>query len=202
MPDILQLDLDMTIIDEMIDIAGATDRQLDRARARALRKMKTTVETRVKREAARKLNIPQKGIADRFFSKALQPGDDELKLWIGTWDVDPFSIGAPQQSPFGVRVGRRSYPGAFLAKIYSNKEKVWIRLHSKHYSNELYPTRYRPGDRGLATLRGRFPVVRAAVPIDDIIRDVLDKQSGFFTEQFQAILQRELNYEVNLKGKN
>lgn len=201
MADMLQLDLDMTAIEEMIDLVGATDSQLNRARARALRKIKTTVETRVKREAAKKLNIPQRAIDDRFFSDNIAPGDDEMTLWIGTWAVDPFSIGSPVQSAIGVKVGRRSYPGAFLAKIYSSKEKVWIRLHSKHYSADLYPTRYRPGDQGLAPLRGRFPVVRAAVPIDGIIGDILDKEGGFFANQFAAIFERELNYEVTLKGK-
>jgi hypothetical protein len=201
MPDIFDLSITSDALDEMADLAGATDRQFDTARARALRKLQTTIETKIKREASRKLNLPQRAIGDRFFSNNIQPGDEELKVWVGTWDIEPFSIGAVSQSKFGVRVGRRSYPGAFLARIYSGKEKVWIRLHSKHYSSDLYPTRKRPGDRGLQPLKGRFPVVRASVPIDEIMAEVIDNQSGFFAAQFKEIFQRELNYEVNIKGR-
>ena len=61
-----------------------------------------------------------------------------------------------------------------MAKIYTGTEKVWIRLHSPHYTPDLYPTKHRPGDRGLAGYNGRFPVVRAAVPIDGVISDVVE----------------------------
>lgn len=98
-------------------------------------------------------------------------------------------------------MGQRSFPGAFLGKIYSGTEKVWIRLGSRHYSPDLYPTKYRPGDRGVSELRGRFPVVRAAVPIDGIMQDLVDTLGDDYAKEFETIFVRELNYETQVKGQ-
>jgi hypothetical protein len=80
---------------------------------------------------------------------------------------------------------------------------VWIRLRSKHYSPELYPTKRRPGDRGLGDqgLRGRFPVVRAAVPIDEVLERVVDRDGDAISEEFLKVLTQELNYYTNIRGK-
>lgn len=186
--------------------AAATDQQVDAARASALRKMKNRFETAIKREASKQLRIPQRALADRLFSNDIGPGDEELKIWFGTWPVSPFSLGGvsvygmPGKSG-GVRAGKRTYPGAFLGTLYSGTTKVWIRLHSKHYSPELYPTKYRPGDRGLGELKGRFPVVRAAVPIDAVIQSILEREGDSIAAEFGKVFVQELNYYVNVKGR-
>ena len=202
----LGIAIDNAPLDEMIDALGATDKEAEAARTSTLRKIRKRIETRVKRQAAKKLRIPQRAIGDRFFSNRIEPGDDVLKLWIGTWNLSPFSIGMPTAygvpgKSGGVRVGRRTYPGAFLGRIYSGQTKVWIRLGSKHFSRDLYPTRYRPGDRfGDPSLRGRFPVVRAAVPIDGVIEEVLDQEGDAIAADFERVFFQELNYQVNVKG--
>lgn len=196
----LSIDVDTAALARQKDTFGATDKQFDTARLRTLRKTQRFIETAIKREASKELNIPQKSIADRFFTNKLNPGDEELTVWVGVWAVDPFSIGRPTQSRAGVRAGRRSYPGAFLAEIYSAQQKVWIRLHSPYYSPELYPTKKRPGNRG-GQQSGRFPVVRAAVPIDAVVARVLSREADSFARQFETIFIRELNYEVNVKGQ-
>lgn len=201
----LSLTIDDTLLQQRIDLVGATDDQINAARASALRKMNKKVETVFKREAAKRLRIPQRAIAGRFFSANVALGDEEMRVWIGTYSVTPFAIGAPRAYGVpgrsgGVRAGRRVWPGAFMAKVYSGQEKVWIRLHSKHYSPELYPTSYRPGDRGAGDSRGRFPVVRAAVPIDAVMRDVVEKYGDDFGNEFEVVFLRELNYQVNVKG--
>lgn len=203
---LLALDIDQEMLERRADLAGATDQQLRAAITSALRKMETRVETRIKRRAAKTLRIPQRSLENRFFSKSIQPGDSELKVWIGTWHLSPFAIGSPRTygTPCrsgGVKVGGRTYPGAFLAKIYTVEEKVWIRLSSKHYSPELYPTKYRPGDRGLGGDKSRFPVVRAAVPIDDVMRDVIEQEGPQILQEFDKVFLAELNYQVNVKGK-
>lgn len=200
-----EVTVDDSALQQFAGIAEATDKQMEAARTSALRKMRKKVETLVIRAAAQKLRIPQKALKDRFFSNNIEPGDDELNVWIGTWAISPFSIGSvsaygvPGKSG-GVRAGRRNYPGAFLASIYTGETKVWIRLHSKNYSPELYPTQYRPGDRGLGELRGRFPVIRAAVPIDAVMREVLERDGDEIAREFEKIFARELNYQVNVRG--
>lgn len=198
-------DVDQRGLEATIARMSATTGQVEAARTSALRKMRKRLETRIKQKAARALRIPQRAIAGRFFSNGVTPGDDELRIWVGTWDVSPLSIGAPSVYGIpgisgGVRVGRRSYRGAFMGEIYSGTTKVWIRLHSPHYSPELYPTNTRPGDRGASELRGRFPVVRAAVPIDGVIRDIIEKDGEEMAQEFVTVFAQELNYQVTVKG--
>ncbi len=196
----LAIAINQELLDRRADIAGATDRQIEAARTSALRKMRKRIETTVKRRVATRERIPQRALEGRFFSNNVQPGDDELQVWIGTWSISPFAIGNPVQNARGVRAARKSYPGAFIASIYGGVNKVWIRLYSKHYDPNLYPTKYRPGDRGLGSNTGRFPVVRAAIPIDDTVKTVLEMESESIARDFEKVFLAELNYQVNVKG--
>lgn len=195
----VRLEFDNSLLEKGANLVNATEQQIETARASALRKMRKRIETQIKRRAAKKLRIPQKAIADRFFSDKVEPGDDELKVWIGTWAVSPFSLGSPAQTARGVKAGRRSYQGAFLGEVYTSETKVWIRLRSPHYSPELYPTRTRPGDRGMSR-GGRFPVVRAAVPIDAVIGEIVTNEGDEIAAEFEKVFLQELNYQVNVKG--
>lgn len=201
----LALTVDSNLLSQRVDLAAATEQQIEAARLSSLRKMQKRVETTFKRAASRDLRIPQRAIAGRFFSNRLAAGEEELRVWIGTWDISPFSIGSPR--PYGVpgrsggvRAGRRVWPGAFIERIYSSTAKVWIRVSSKHYSRELYPTNYRPGDRGAGERGGRFPVVRAAVPIDEVMREVVERDGDELGREFEKLFLQELNYQVNVKG--
>jgi hypothetical protein len=201
----LYIDIDNSAIDQIISMTKATAEQIEKARLSAMRKLGKRIETIVKRKAAKELRIPQKSIENRFFAESLKPGDETLKIWVGTWDLSPFALGAPSVYGLpgksgGVKAGNRTYPGAFMAKIYTSRDHVWIRVHSPHYSADLYPTRYRPGDRGLGELAGRFPVVRAAVPIDDTIRSVVGDMEKDFSADFEKTFFGELNYFANIRG--
>lgn len=200
----LNIDLDKSAIEAMIGALPATEEQKRKAGTSALRKFRKRFETRIKRAAAKKARIPIKGLGDRFFSNKIAEGDEELTVWIGAWNVSPFAIGTP--SPYGVpgksggvKAGRHTWRGAFVHAIYSGREKVWIRLHSKHYSPERYPTKKRPGDRGLAK-DSRFPVVRAAIPVDAAIEEVLATEGPQMADEFEKLFLQELNYYAVVKG--
>lgn len=197
----LQIHIDETIFDRLGEMVGATEDQISAARTSALRKMRSRTETHIKRRVAKTLGIPQRVLTGRFFSRALEAGDDTLKVWIGAWNVSPSAIGTPKiygkpGKSGGVRVGRRSYPGAFVAKIYSNEAKIWIRLRSKHFDPALYPTAVASGGNGGG---GRFPVVQAAIPIEAVVKDVLDQDSPLIEADFEKLFINELNYQVNVK---
>ena len=198
MADLLRIDIDRKAIERMAAVAEASEA----ARLSALRKVRVPIRDAIKKQAAKDLRIPQYSIDDRFYYSDVPEGAEEMKVWIGTWAVSLFSAGQPKQTKAGVTVGRLRYPGAFISRIYSAREQVWIRLHSPHYSPELYPTRYRPGDRGLADLRGRFPVVRAAIKIDEIVAKVLEREGEVFRRRFMEIFAHELNYYTNVKGQS
>jgi hypothetical protein len=204
----LDVQVDKASLDSVLARFASTPGQVDLAIASALRKMRKRIETSVKREAAKELRLPQKALGKRFFSESIRKGDKVLKVWIGTQPLSPFDVGSvrPYGVPGktgGVKAGRRTYRGAFLASIYTGQQKAWIRLRSRHFSPELYPTRKRPGDRGLgdAGLRGRFPVVRAAVPIDEVLKRVVDRDGDAIREEFLKVLTQELNFYTNVRGK-
>ena len=200
----IAIDFDQARLEAAAEGLNGTKEQIEAARARALRKTGQRFSTAVKREVAKRERIPQKAIADRFFISRVAKGGDEVSIWIGTFNVDPFSIGKPSQTGAGVRVGRRSYQGAFLATIYTAREKVWIRLRSPHYSPDLYPVKkqHHAGYRGnlSASQFSRFPVVKAAIPIEETVKSVADKQEGEMGEEFLKIFKQELNYELFIKG--
>ena len=148
--------------------------------------------------------MPQRASSGRFFGSRGTGEDDHVRVWIGTADVDAMTLGRASQNRRGVRVGRRSYRGAFLARIYTNREKVWIRRSSRHFDPDRYPTRrqHRRGYHGNlpASMRGRFPVVKAAVPIDDTVQAVIKDQEAEFETIFLKHYRHELNYLVNVRA--
>lgn len=200
----IDLSFDTTAVDAIAKKLTGTEEQIIAARTRALRKTAVHIRTLVKREVAKKERMPQKAIAKRFVISRINKGVDEISVWMGTWNVSPFAIGQPSQTARGVRAGRRSYPGAFLKRIYSAREKVWIRLRSPHFSPDLYPTKkqHHTGYHGTLSPEqmGRFPVVKAAVPIDQTVNDVVEKNAGAIEAEFLKKFKQELSYEVFFKG--
>lgn len=200
-----------SIIKEMM----ALPRHVEAARPRALRAARKTLRTRIKRQLASRLRIPQKSFADRFYLPIVPKGAEEAKLWVGGWAISPFSVGKPKQIGTrvyrgkkarsmlgGVSVGNYSfYRGAFLGSVYSAKEQIWIRLRSKWYNRDLYPTMYRAGDRfSDPNLKHRFPVVRASIPIEKHLKDIWKMNGDEAGAELLKKFRQELNYEVNVKG--
>jgi len=198
----VDIQIDQSALKEVIQRFQSTPEQMEMARASALRKMRTRIETPIKREAAKALRIPQKALKPRFYSSKVKRGDDELKVWIGTQPMSPFQIGnvRPYGKPGktgGVKAGRRTYRGAFLASIYAGRQKVWIRLSSKHYQPDLYPT----SKGGSSSRSERFPVIRAAVVIDEVMEQVVERDGNEILSQFERVFLQELNYYTNVRGK-
>lgn len=196
----IRIEIDDRDVDRVLDQFHAEAEKVERARTRALRKTGYWFRNQVLREAAKALRIPQRSMKNRFYLSRVGREDEEVTLTIGVLPVPAFRLATPRQTPRGTRVGRRFYEGAFVGKVYNNVEKVWIRKGSRHYDPEKYPTIRRAGDRFEdPSLRGRFPVVRAAVPIDEVVEKVATKQKMSIANRYLTLLERELNYEVNVK---
>ena len=196
----LGIEIDTDAMERLARQVAATEEQLLKARTSALRKIRKPIRRAMLQAVAKERKIPQRSLENRVYMSDVGADEDSVRLWFGTWNVSLFEIGSPKQTKAGVSVGRHRYPGAFKAAIYSPEEQVWIRLHSRHYSPDLYPTRYRPGDRGIGSSRGRFPVVRAAIQIDGIVERVLAQSGETFKKRFLEIFAQELNYFINVKG--
>lgn len=199
---VINIELSELDLERVVDQFAATERQVRLAKTRALRRTASWLRKQVLGRAAKDLRIPLRSLAGRSYVSKIGQGDDEITLTIGTLPVNAAKIGNPAQTARGARAGRRTYPGAFVQKIYFAEERVWIRKGSKHYNPASYPTQGRksrtyapmPGQ-----LLGRFPVVQAAVPINDVVEQVAESHEAVVSTQFLHNLERELNYEVNVR---
>ncbi|MHB8149984.1 MAG: hypothetical protein ACYDIB_07455, partial [Desulfobulbia bacterium] len=176
----------------------ATTKMVETARLRALRKTVKWFGGQILRAVAREERMPLRALQNRVFVHQVKPGAESASVFVGTAPVDATRFGNPVQTPKGVRVGRQSYRGAFLGRIYTGTEKVWIRQASRFHDPARYPTRHRTGNRGAFSdsgLMGRFPVVKAAVPINGTAETVARQLEGDVRPQFLNAFQHELNYE-------
>ncbi len=197
----IRIDIEESAIDAEVARFTATVEQAETARLRALRKTAKWMSKKVIQAVAKKERMPQRALHNRVFVSKIGRGATEADVFIGTMPVDATRIGRPVQTGSGVKVGRQSHPGAFVGRIYTGKEKVWIRLGSKYYDPARYPTRHRKGDRfgGNPSLLGRFPVVKAAVPINDTVEEVVEMFEADVPAEFFKHLRHELNYEANVR---
>ena len=201
----LQLKVDKTAFDQIAGASQATEQLVTQAVTNSLRKLGKHIATIVKRETAKEARVPQKALGRRIYASPVNAGDSKMTVWVGTYAIEAVNVGTPTVygvpgKSGGVKVGRMKYPGAFIAQIYTADKKVWIRKGSKHFSSDLYPTKRRGGSRLSAGLSGRFPVVRAAIPVDAIVERVFSENSAEFGDFFSKTFARELNFQVNVKG--
>jgi hypothetical protein len=197
---VINIELTDNDLDRVADYYAASEHQIRLARTRALRKTVSWLQRQVLSEAAKRQRIPVRSLQGRSYATRVGPQDDGATLTIGTMPVDAMQIGNPAQTSKGVRVGRRTYPGAFVQKVFSGQEKVWIRKGSKHFNPGRYPSGTGRHQSSLpGALMGRFPVVRAAVPINDAVEQVAASHESLIASNFIKNFEHELNYEVNVK---
>ncbi|MDA3970270.1 MAG: hypothetical protein PF442_02860 [Desulfobulbaceae bacterium] len=197
---VIDIELTDNDLDRVIELYDATEKQVRLARTRALRKTASWLRREVLSRTAKQKRIPARALQGRAYTSKVGPQDDGVIVTIGTMPLDVMNVGNPAQTAKGVRVGRQSYPGAFVQKIFSGQEKVWIRKGSKHYDPARYPVNRKKGPNTLpGELMGRFPVVRAAIPINDVVEVSAERYESLIRGDFMKNFKHELNYEVNVK---
>jgi hypothetical protein len=202
------LGIDQDLISSRADLFGAVDSQIEAARLGAMKKMRSRLNTRLKRRLSSALNVPQKSLKNRLLTSRVEMGDEEMKIWFGTYKLSPFSVGTPTWygQDFvsgGVKVGRyRTYRGAWLGWADGRSRQIWMRVESKHYKRELYPTSPFPagGTASRPGMKGRFPVVKAAIEVHDEIAAMMEEEQEQIMEDFAKVFLQELNYQINVKG--
>ena len=107
---------------------AATPAQLEKAVQRAIKKTLRWLQTRISRDIAKELGVPQKAIKHRLTLSQTGKGTNGIHiLWLGTAPLAAEMAGKPRQTKSGVTVGKRKFPGAFYRDIYGDGPKVWIR---------------------------------------------------------------------------
>lgn len=185
-------------------LAG-NERKIAVATTRAIRDTLKYTRTRIKREAAKALKVPQKVLTSRLFISKIKNGESKGKLWAGTWNISPLVLGpvASGRKSRVIQVGRYRYPGAFYERVYGSRPDIWIRLSSKHFDKALYPGgRKKAGTNTLdPELRGRFPVAKAAISIEEAMGKTFDRNEDEIRQEFYKKLRKEINYAINIEGR-
>lgn len=205
MSDGLRLDIDNRAMREMIAAVGATPKQAQAAVKRALRRLQKHIMTGSAKVVAKRIGAPLHKVRKRYHSSAVD--EDGVEIWAGTWALDAMSFGKARQTKAGVKVGRLPlFRGAFIGRPWRSRGDVgvFIRRSSRHYNPSLYPSHPRTGSRfgsSGADRGGRYPVVRVRVPIEDAVIGSFRGNAPEYEQFFLRQLEAELNYQINVKGK-
>ncbi len=155
---------------------GATIAQIDKARVRAVSKLRRWMETQLARELATAVGVRQKSIKPRFKHHVRREGRTIwANIWIGTNPLDAHLIGKPKQNRKmkGTRVYQHFFDKAFFVNVFGDQPKVWRRKDNR-----------------------RFPVIKVQLPIAAELEEVLPKYEGPAAEKLAEIFEHELKFEM------
>lgn len=196
-------------LNRLVAELGGTEAQIRKALASTAEKVQTWLSARLARALAGEMDMNVGAIKGRIKKSAvLRTGKIvTANIWIGVKPIEAQRAGRPRQLQAGAKARRRFFEGAFVAAIYTSEEKIWVRLGSRHYDPETYPTarKHRPGDRFApykkkdnSHLRdsGRFPVVMARIPIAEEMAAVLPRYQQPTARRFEEVFEHELKYAV------
>ncbi len=125
----LGVQIDAAELKGLADALGATEKQVEAARTRALKRTAATVRRMASRRLVKGLDLRAAAVIRRRL-REIRKGRG-LQLWFGLNDLpaDAFK-GRVRQTGAGVEVGRRSYPGAFIGRDSGGRQQVFKRRGS------------------------------------------------------------------------
>jgi len=181
---------------------AATPAQLEKAVQRAIKKTLRWLQTRISRDIAKELGVPQKAIKHRLTLSQTGKGTNGIHiLWLGTAPLAAEMAGKPRQTKSGVTVGKRKFPGAFYRDIYGDGPKVWIRASRAQALGVDLPQWGRKQRARASTLApgegGRFPVRRVGIEVHTRANEIFGRYEKQAEQRFNQVIDQELNYAVN-----
>lgn len=194
---------------ELSRFHGATIKQFDAARKRALTKLLRWLKTRIKRKFASASGLPQK-VAGQRMRHYSNEKEGVVAIWLGLNAVEVHRAGrlsgGRSQRSAGVSVGsaggRRFYKGSFQSDVYSGDgvQRVWIRKRSKHFDASLYPHELKRRNYGIndPSLASRFPLVMARIDIADQIRQAVAQDKQKIQAQMITLFEHELKVALGI----
>ncbi|TWC12004.1 hypothetical protein FBY06_1408 [Pseudomonas sp. SJZ085] len=190
-----------------------TPEQVNQAGDRARRKTMRWLSTRMSREMSQALRIPQKGLKARWSTSTAGQGDDQVTiLWFGTLPLAAENVGNPRQGKRGTSVAGRRFDGAFYHSVYDGVPRVWIRKRRAQALGLNLPAMSRQkgggnqrfmdyGGAGDTSNRGRFPVMRVGIALDEMAGEVFRRYERRALARFAELIEQEINYVVNHERK-
>ncbi|HAS3046039.1 TPA: hypothetical protein I6Y62_004319 [Vibrio parahaemolyticus] len=181
-------------------IIEATPEQLNKATTRAIKKTLRWAGSVVARELGQSLGVAQKGLKPRIVVTTVGSGADQVHiLWVGVLPLAAEKAGKPRQTRRGVSVRGRRFDSAFVADIYNGEPNVWVRAAKNREHNHTTLSRRRKAATSSPDpkLRGRFPVQRVGIAVEDPAIEIFNRLQRRVEERFKTVLNQELNYAVN-----
>lgn len=192
----LNLTISRDDVAPIIQQFAATEKQVNRAAVRALKKVAGNIGVQVKKDVAQAAQIPQKALGNRVYAEPVQ-GEPVLRIWFGAYSVPISALGEPKEGKAAVRVGKRRFARAFVATMLSGHRAVFMRYSSRYWTPEIY----RGKGGGPNVHAGRLPIYEPRpVPIADEMERSIARRGAAAFELFQRRFAEELNYEVNVRG--
>lgn len=198
--------VDQRGVDEVLEALRLTPAAITRATQRALRKLGQWLLRKVQRDVSKTEHIALNVLRHRFrvYADSRVKIGLAVKAWFGTRPIPADRLGNPRQTRTGVRVGKRSFPHAFLASMYNvgageKRKGVWQRVETAGSDKRIADPQAR--ERIGKKVDGRFPIFKPKIVIDDAVRAALRGLESELEARFMTLLKQELNYE-NLKAQN
>lgn len=177
--------IDVKGVDALINRFNAVPAQIKRARKRAITKTVKQVMTKGRREMAEEHHIPQKVLKKsanyrgRVIAHTARSGAMG-SIWFGNSPINSGYVGRLRDAP--------NHGGAFAREFF--------------YQQGFVAT-MRSGHKGVFIRQGlnRLPIKEGVVELnraDSLIKSIAQESRGLF----KVNLERELNYEVNVRGNN
>ena len=176
------------------------DRVVDVALTRAILKTSRWLAYHSAKELKVALNLKNmKRIRDRIKIFA-NNNQGQTSIWFGLSPIEVEAAGKPRQNKNGVSVGGRQYDGAFFATVYGNTPFVYIRAsrnqREKHTTYRRHNKHINPNSIRDDELKGRFPLQRIGLEIEEPATYILESFERRTNERFLVIFDQELNFEL------
>lgn len=160
-----------------------------RVKRRALNRAGAKSRTATVREVSRATGIKQKTIRQRVVLRKAARRRFRVVITALLLGVRAIDAGNPRQTATGVRVGKRTFPGAFVATVGNGKRGVFRR------KPEAASATGRDSKGRLK--KGRLPIEHERIPIDAVtraaaLRAVNTVGAAEFVREAERLLQREL----------
>jgi hypothetical protein len=155
---------------------AASEKVMARAAKDAAKTTRNWLMTQLTKELINRSALPPGALKGRFRRKgsALTSGGYAV-LWIGLNAIGAEKIGKIEQLKEGVQAGRHFFDKAFVAAIYSSKEKVWRRKGAE-----------------------RLPVIKMTVPINEELEEILPQYEAAAARMFSQRLEHEVRFQLGL----
>lgn len=176
-----------------------SDKRLQQAIQRALRKTTRHVTTQLKRRVGQAFAINQNALTKRVFTQVSRDTSGRASIWIGLNDLPAHRLGRVRQNRLGARVRNYQYRDAFV--VSRGNQAVAFRRASSDHANGSEEVRDKSHVHlAQAERRGqRLPLNQVGLHIDAQGEAIAEALGPELHRAFRRFLDHEIDY---LRGQS